>query len=522
MLTEKIGSWFQKLNKNVAASFYATIVAGLLTHLFIMTNKVFNYNEFSVLFLDNEEMTLGRMAEGRWFVAFIGQLVGGNYSMQLVTGILGILMIALCAAMITSILDIKSRIFAALTGIMMVVFPALTSFMAFTQLGDAWFFAVLLSVWAVYLCERKSWGQWPALVMIGLSLAIHQAYVTVAIAFMFVIIFIEIYEKEKSLKQLLPRIGKYLITLIGGFAVYYIGVKITAVIYEYQLSDYHGISEMTSFSVKGIAKGIVYSYRYFFEYFFTTKYLFSVVFIIVDIVLAVIFLYISIRAIVLALKEKKAANAIWKLLLLLVLPIGMNGLPVLLADRVGAGVDQYMMYSLVFLWILLLVLCDRVESIWSLPGKKLILWCSFLGLTLHIANDYVITNQAYYREQAVTTQTTAFLNRLAMRIETTEGWNEETPILIACDGDLFGKYVVSLPAFDDLLELRGTAYEPNYSSEGIVRFMEYYLHFPVNSVGEEIRKQIIESEQYREMPIYPDQESIQMMNEVLVIKLSKE
>ena len=78
MPTVAISNWFKKVNKNALYAMGAAMVAGIITHLFVLTNKVFNYNEFSVLFLDKEEMTLGRMAEGRWFVVFIGQLVGDN------------------------------------------------------------------------------------------------------------------------------------------------------------------------------------------------------------------------------------------------------------------------------------------------------------------------------------------------------------------------------------------------------------------------------------------------------------
>lgn len=45
------------------------------------------------------------------------------------------------------------------------------------------------------------------------------------------------------------------------------------------------------------------------------------------------------------------------------LPIGCNCLPVLMADRVGAGVDRYMMYSLVFVWIILLTAACDVENL---------------------------------------------------------------------------------------------------------------------------------------------------------------
>lgn len=522
MPTVAISNWFKKVNKNALYAMGAAMVAGIITHLFVLTNKVFNYNEFSVLFLDKEEMTLGRMAEGRWFVGFIGQLVGDNYSMQMVTGIIGIVLIALAAGMIVSVLDITNKLYVILTGCVMVVFPAITSFMTFTQLGDAWFLSVFLAILAVYLTEKKKWGHFAGLVMVGLSLAIHQAYVSVTIAFMFLVIFRDVYEQDKSWKDLFSKIGKYLIILVGGFIFYYIGVKVSAALFDYSLSSYHGINEMTSFTPKGIAKGMVYSYIYFLEYFFTTKYLFSYVWVVIDILLAISLIYYILCSVIKSFKGGVKSQGILKILLFVLLPLGINGLPVLLADRVGAGVDRYMMYSLVLLWVLVLFIADRMEGKDTEPciGKKICLWLITIGIALHIGHDYVIDNQAYYRAHAATEQTTSYLNRVTARMEATEGWNAETPVYFVTDGELFGSYEVVLKEFDELAEMRGTAYEPNYNAPGIARFMQYYFHFPVTLASEEQIEQIQSDEAYQKMGMYPAADSVQMINGVLVVKLS--
>lgn len=518
-----ISNFVNKVNKNALIAFFSAMVSGVLTHLFIMTNKVFNYNEFSVLFLDKEEMTLGRMAEGRWFVGFIGQLIGDNYSMQMVTGIIGIMLLAVSAGMLVSLLSLKNRLYAVLLGGVLVVFPAVTSFMAFTQLGDAWFLSVFLAVWAVYICERWKWGHFAGLVMVGLSLAIHQAYVSVAIAVMFLVIFKAVYEQEAALKELFRKIIRYLVILIGGFVFYYIGVKVSAAVFDYSLSSYHGINEMTSFTIRGIAKGIVYSYIYFFEYFFTTKYLFSYVWVVVDVLLALTLLYYVVRSSVSGFKGGNKSNGILRILLVVLLPLGMNGLPVLLADRVGDGVDRYMMYSLVMLWVLILFVADRMESVKEEQStlKTLFLWVITAGICLHIGHDYVMDNQAYYRAQAVTEQTTSYLNRIAARMEAVEGWNTDIPVHFVMDGELFGSQDVALKEFEELAELRGTAYEPNYSASGVARFMQYYLHFPVNLATRDQIMALEEHAEYRQMNLYPAEDSVKIIDGVLVVKLSE-
>ena len=52
---------------------------------------------------------------------------------------------------------------------------------------------------------------------------------------------------------------------------YYLILQLTIALTGVQLSDYHGVDSMTSFTIKGIVKGFVYTYGYFLSYFFRNK-----------------------------------------------------------------------------------------------------------------------------------------------------------------------------------------------------------------------------------------------------------
>lgn len=522
MPSEKIKSWWGNLPKTAKTAFTTAMVAGILTHLFILTNKLFNYNEVSVLFLNEQEMLMGRMAEGRWLVGILGQWIGGNYSMQAVAGLLGIFLLGLSAAMIVTLLNVDRQIYAGLIGAVMVVFPAVVSFMAFTQLGDAWFMAVFFAVLAVFLAEKYRYGFAAAIGLIGASLAIHQAYISVAVALMYGILFFEWFRDKRTWKEEWKRVVCYLVILLGGFIFYYVGVKASAALLQYSLSDYYGINEMTKFTPKGICKGIVYAYLYFFRYFFTSHYYGSVVMVGINVVLALCLLCYTVHSIWKRPEKDSFVNRMWKVVLLGLLPMGCNCLPVLMADRVGAGVDRYMMYSLVFVWIILLAAACDVEKLTSekSPGvKQQKLFCTLVlvGVLIQIGHDYTMDNQAYYREQAATEQMASYLNRVAARMEAVDGWDASMPVYIMMEEDLYPGYPVELPAFDSLKELRGTAYEPNFNERGLRRYMAYYMHFPLVEPTEEQIAGI--QEKAADMPAYPAADSIQIVDGVLVVKI---
>lgn len=522
MPSEKIKEWWAAVPGKAKTAFATAIVSGILTHLFILTNKLFNYNEVSVLFLDEQEMLMGRMAEGRWLVGILGQWIGGNYSMQAVAGLIGIFLLGLSAAMITVLLNVDKQLYAGLIGAVMVVFPAVVSFMAFTQLGDAWFMAVFFAVLAVFLAERYRYGIVGAIVLVGSSLAIHQAYISVTVALMYGILFFELFREKRTWRDEWKRVIRYLVILLCGFLFYYVGVKVSTALLQYDLSDYYGINEMTKFTPKGICKGIVYAYLYFLRYFFTTHYYSSVIMVGVNVILAVCLLGYAGYSIWKRSEKDSFVNRLWKLILLGLLPMGCNCLPVLMADRVGAGVDRYMMYSLVFVWILLLTAACDVENTAARKnvGRKLQkIFCTVVlaGILLQIGHDYTMDNQAYYREQAATEQMAAYLNRVAARIEAVDGWNADMPVYIVMEEDLYPSYPVDLPAFDSLQELRGTAYEPNFNQKALRRYMRYYMRFPLAEPTEEQVEQV--KPKADEMPAYPAEGSIQVVDGVLIVKI---
>ena len=105
-------------------------------------------------------------------------------------------------------------------------------------------------------------------------------------------------------------------------------------------------------------------------------------------------------------------------------------------------------------------------------------------------------------------------------MESTEGWNPDVPVYFAVEGELFTNYEVELEAFDAVKEIRATGYEPHFNASAIRRYMNYYLHFPIVVPTEE--QQINLKKKVADMPCYPEDGSVCMVDGVLVIKFSNE
>ncbi len=129
MLTKDPIVWFhEKINKTappVRWTFAMTFLAGLLVHFYNMSHKFFNYFEMGNIFSEMpffQEDTLGL---GRWFMPVATNLFT-SFSMPVFNTVISLLYISLSAALIVDLLEIRSRVYAVLFGLVFVTFPGLT------------------------------------------------------------------------------------------------------------------------------------------------------------------------------------------------------------------------------------------------------------------------------------------------------------------------------------------------------------------------------------------------------------
>lgn len=503
-------------------AFMLTFVSGILIHLYIMTNKVFCFNEMNLLSIPSAIISEKALVEGRWSLGFFTRILGDNYSLPAVIGVAGMLMLGVAVVMIIHLLDVHNRIEIGLIAFGMVVFPAIPSFFGYTLLGDAWFFASFLAILAVWLAYRYKYGFLVAIVVVAVTTGIHQSFFSVSVSFAFVHVFWYVFchDEIRKTKEICRLIFPYLAMLAMGLVLYVLISKAVVFCSGIKLTDYYGISEMTSITPRGFCKGFVYCYVYFYRYFFTDRYYTSIVSVVSNWGLLFFALTVIAVRVINLLREKKFFCATMTVVLTLLLPVGTLSLPLLMSDRVGSGVDRYMMYSLTgAITILVLLFGKWLRS--DNKMKRIFSYVAVVGIVLNFASDYILDNQAYARIDSVTTATENYLNRMVYRMENMDEWNPDVPVLFSECNNLFTDYYDMDIAhnFIDPKEIRGTAYEPHYSADAIVHYMQVVLKFPVRQVVDiEVISSIQASPEYATMPVYPADGSMRIIDDVLVVK----
>ena len=243
--------------------------------------------------------------------------------------------------------------------------------------------------------------------------------------------------------------------------------------------------------------------------------------------------------------EGRSVSVLWMWVLLCFLPLGCNSAPFLMGDRVGSGVDRYMIFSLMFLWALLLAMLDdlragragELRGIWkdkeagerqqehagavAKPVWNLAQWAGCFAVVTAILTGVIIDNQAYHRMEAMTETTGSLLNRIAARMEEQPEWNKDIPVyFVNCRALVNLNYDVDIPEYDAIKNMPGTFLRSSYSEEAIVKYMEVYLHFPVKEASEEERQRVENNPLFQQMESYPSESSVQVIDGVMVVKIS--
>ncbi len=526
----------ERIRPSVRWTFVLTFFAGILVHFYNMSHKFFNYFEMGNIFSQMPFLQEDTVALGRWFMPIATNLFT-SFSMPVFNTLICLFYMALASALIVELLEIRSRALGAAFGLVFVTFPGLTCVLSYGVNCDEIILALLLSILSAYAFYRWKYGIVWGAVFLCLSLGAYQPYMSATIGIIYMMLFLKAFRERCGWKAFFLDAGRAVAMLAAGFILYYGMLQITIAITGVQMSDYHGVNDMASFTPKGLAKGLVYTYGYFLSYFFTTAYTYTADRIVCNVIGAAAFAAILIRRMRTKRMADKAdsggrqtgsdvcANILLGILFCF-LPLGVNAAPFLMADRVGAGVDRYMIFSMMFLWALLLAMLDlcRDEKVTfvSEKGKHLVRWAAVLSVSASIVSGFLISNQAYHRMEAMTETTGALLNRIAARMESQPEWNKDIPVyFVNCRALVNQNYEVEIPSYNRIRNMPGTFLRSSYSEEAIVDYLEVYLHFPVSEATEAERERAERNPAFARMESFPAESAVQVIDGVMVVKISE-
>lgn len=505
------------------ATFIAVMVTGVLAHGYALFNRISYHDNAACLF------SLGGTYEsGRWALGFIYDIQMKTtklFSVPVFNGLLSILFIALSAMLIVELFHIKSRIWAAFIGIIMVVYPVVTSIFSFMFTAWEYFLALYLAVLAACVLEKKRSfiGFVESVIILSVSLGLYQAFFAVTICLFLTSMFMDVInDRISSVKEYVLRGLLALCQLVTGLGVWAIIRALTLTIKHIEPAKYKGMNE--GYSLSAFPNQVVEAYRAFFSFsqegINATLYLraFTAVVVAATIIQIVYALIVA----------KQKASVKWiSLVGLALLPLAMNVVYILSTSE-EYHVDTLMLYGNIIIFILPVLLIEWMEQIGhygELFTKAItcITWVQIVVIAVLSVGYTYMDNAAYMKGEIAVEQATAYFTELVANIKATDGFDDDMEIVfvgwdkledatnakVDTDDQLEAIKLEKFPRFTDIITYGGSRY-----------FMQEHLGFG-NDLLIEDDGTIAAQADVQAMPTYPNDGSIKVLDNKIIVKLGE-
>ena len=233
---------------------------------------------------------------------------------------------------------------------------------------------------------------------------------------------------------------------------------------------------------------------------------------------------------------KKRLYRKWMELVLCIILCGFMPLAVAFIYFMAPEVDYSMLmfYAYTLIYVLVLAMVDICMAEWEQnSGIGLKKWTEYsrYGLIIVTAvvvfiscyTDYLVTNKAYLRMDIAVSRVNNYFNRIIASVEAQDDYQNGDDVTFV--GNFYYKENPSVVEFDvmdseSLRELSGVALENGLMTSGARdNFIRHYVGFNMADLSEGDKEKIAQTTEFKEMPDYPAQGSIQKLNGIWVVKL---
>lgn len=484
---------------------------GFLIHLFGLVTLVHNSDDIRC-----QPVGYGTgVTSGRWLLTILGDFLKKqdlNYNLGLVNGLVYMGLLAVSAAIIVSIFRIRHRQLAALLGLVLVSFPTACSMLLYKYTAPLYGVAFLLSVFAVWVLPKyKIGGLLLSSLAIACSLGIYQAYLPVTASLFVLWLYWMTLCEEKDFGEIF-RIGLYAVaSLILGLLLYFLITQVSLKFYGKVLNDYQGIDKMGRIPLSQLPELVLNTYRRFFRLPFDNYCNLAQNNLLKIVYLLIYFLNFLLSVVIFRQNKKGFSSAVMALLLAIVFPVAVNLIEIMCP---GSRIYTLMVYSCVTSALVPVVLLDRIRK----PHKLLVRFVAGV-LALFVMGNTYFNNLTYTSIYYVNRQTENYMTSLITQVRMTEGYSvDKRWAFIGTNSD---------PTIDNKWQsvpVYGGAEHTNrmvsaYSwKDWIYVYLGVSVPLAYNSTVEEIKQ----TQEFQEMTCWPNDGSIRIINDVIVIKFQEQ
>ena len=491
--------------------FLITLVIGLLTHAFRLTNIMLCADSANYLHTISVSWV---MALGRIFLPAV-EIVRGNYELTWLIGLASIVFTGLAAVAVVSLFDIRKRIGEILIAWIMVANPVVTGIFGYMYTADGYFFGMFLAVLSVWFCAKQSGIKGFAFGALALyvSLGFYQGFLTTAIMLILLWLYTRLITPGVSLKQFWREFLRFLGMGVTAVVPYYITIHLVWRFSEYGSVNYMGLETMDGFNFSVITTALtdccINFARFFLVRWEANFYNISNV---------LMFVYLA--GVLLGLLTKRK---LWKepgrivilFVLLLCIPFAVH-----IFEFMSGGVSYNsipMSYGIAMLYLApVLLFSEWGEKESEAENKKYLLKTAGIILMLLICCNFsIVANRAYASMENANTKVEMLLNRLVTRMEMTPGYSEDMEVCIIGSCYQIPEYVDRAPMMSGVVSNIFISQDTEY-----VNLMNWYMGTSYYCASFERKKELVNTEEFAGMEQWPAENSIRIIDSTILLYLS--
>lgn len=507
---------FCSISKNTWICLTSGVISGVISHLYMLTNKLPNWDDLTVFGI------FGVGAEnGRWMIPILHE-VGSKWSVPALNGMLAVLFFSVSACFMLEVLEMKSMTSAVIFPFIMLTFPSVACTMSFMYLADIYAIGLVFGCAGAWLIRKYRYGWFPGIGLLVMSIAIYQSYICFAAGILVFALILDLFRK-KEFNQVIYKGIVSLGSLMGSMGVYVIVSKYVIG----GLQSYKGIDKMGEINLLKVPRLIGRAYKRILEFFVTKPWGYVsetgkivnllTVFIIV---IGFFFLLWYLRI------YKDKSRTILLGILIVLFPLALGSIYVIAEDANSTLllIHQYVLIYLIPLGFLELFMENRTPQEMRPMRIKQLVGMLMLAIVFIVGYDnYVLTNDAYFRMDIAFKRINSFYERLYIRVAEQEGYQYGDQIAILGDWwperNILSACKIGIERYDDM---EGIAMENGLFTTGVRNdFLRIYLGIQFDkTLTVDKMIELTKTEEFLEMPCYPTEGCVQEMEGIWVIKVA--
>ena len=499
---KSISKWFTKDRKII---FLITIIVGFLVHFEIISKELLandGYWHYGSMLAKGWEISLGR------FLIPFSDIFRGTIVVSILTTVLSLIAIGFSSIFLIETLKIKKTYIKIAISVLMVVTPTISLTFMYSYTAFGYCLALLFAVLSVYFLnkEKNVKNIIISLICIVCTLGFYQAYlcyITALFAISFILKIIE--DKKINFKEFFINI----LIIVIGMILYYVCLMIITNILNLTISDYSNGNNILSIETfTNIFSSIPNAYITFYNFYFTDEIINNLSWF-RNILYAILFILIIINFIRIII-EKKIYKSVSKmisiLLIILVYPIFTCSIELIAQAR---SINLLMASSLFLPIVLLLKQNELLEE--NVLNNILNIISFFISCI--IIWTYILSNNAtYVATDLYNKQMYSVGNSIIEEIREIPEVQKDIPVVVT------GKLDFSIHN-DDLLKLTNFDVS-NVNMWTWQVFLQDNLGLGWDIWDYSDYKEITDTEEYKQMPVFPYDGYVKVINGVVVVKLS--